>query len=222
MNGLILLVEDNKQILSGNARMLKWNSYEVVTALTLREARERISEKTPDAIVLDIMLPDGNGLDFMREYRQNSNIPILLLTGLNTPKDKVRGLTEGGDDYLTKPYDFEELLARIQALLRRAGRVPDVVHKGLFKLDIASSQAFLDGKDLLLSQKEFSLLLFLVQHEGETIKAGLLYEKIWGASMSGDKNAVQVTISKLRKKIEPTGYDINMIRSQGYIFEKQE
>ena len=112
MNGLLLLVEDNEQILFGNAHMLKRRGYDVMTAPTLCKARERIAGLKPDAIVLDIMLPDGSGLDFMRELRWDFNIPVLLLTGLKTSEDIVRGLTESGDDYVTKPYNFYEMLAR--------------------------------------------------------------------------------------------------------------
>ena len=220
MNGSILLVEDNEQILKGNRRMLKRSGYETMIARNLGEARERIKEAAPDAIVLDIMLPDGSGLDFMRELRQYSNIPILLLTGLKTPEDKVRGLREGGDDYLIKPYDFDELLARVEALLRRAGRVPDVLQKGALKLNIISGQAFHGKEDLLLAKKEFALLLQFAQNERKTISAECLYEKAWEQPLAGNRNALQAAISKLRLKIEPYGYEILMEREHGYTFTK--
>jgi DNA-binding response OmpR family regulator len=179
MKGLILLVEDNENILLGNERMLKRRGYEVMTALTLREARERMNTATPDAIVLDIMMPDGSGLDFMRGIRRESNIPILLLTGLAGSEDIVSGLNSGGDDYLTKPYDFGVLLARIEALLRRARRLPETVTKGALKLDVVASQAFCGGVDLLLTQKEFALLLLFTQNEDKTMSAEYIYEKVW-------------------------------------------
>ena len=220
MSRLILLIEDNVQILYGNERMLKWSGYDVLTALTLCEARERIAAAQPDAIVLDIMMPDGSGLDFMRELRPESNIPILLLTGLTTPEDIVRGLAEGGDDYLTKPYDFSVLLARIEALLRRAGRVPETMTMGALKLNVVASRAFCGDDDLMLTQKEFALLLLLAQNEGKTLSAEYLYETVWKQSLAGDKNAVQTTVSKLRKKIEPAAYDITAVRGQGYVLVK--
>ena len=220
MNGLILLVEDNEQILRGNRRMLKWSGYETIVARNLGEARERMKESAPDAIVLDIMLPDGSGLDFMRELRLHSNIPILLLTGLKTPEDNVRGLREGGDDYLIKPYDFEELLARIEALLRRAVRVPDVLQRGALKLNIISGQAFYGKDDLLLTKKEFALLLQFAQNERKIISAASLYEKAWEQPLSGNRNALQAAVSKLRIKVEPYGYEILTEREQGYIFAK--
>jgi DNA-binding response OmpR family regulator len=188
--------------------------------MTLREARERMGTAEPDAIVLDIMLPDGSGLDFMRALRQESNIPILLLTGLTTPEDVVRGLTEGGDDYLTKPYDFDILLARIQALLRRAGQLPDTLTKGSVKIDITSHRAFLFGRDLLLKPKEFDVLLYLARHEGTHVSAAALYEKVWGQEMGDSDSAVKFQVSSLRKKLEDSGYTVVSSRGEGYCFEK--
>ncbi len=221
MNGLILLVEDNEQILRGNARMLRRRGYDVTSAATLREARERMAEAAPDVAVLDIMLPDGSGLDFMRELRRNGNIPVLLLTGLTAPEDIVRGLTEGGDDYLTKPYDFTVLLARIEALMRRAGRVPDVLLKGSLKLDIVAGQAFVGDGNILLTQKEFSLLLFLVENEGSPMQTDLIYKRVWKQPMANDDGALKNVVYKLRKKLTGSGYTIVNMRGEGYCFERE-
>jgi DNA-binding response OmpR family regulator len=218
----ILLVEDNEKIMTGNIRMFKRKGYETAVALTLAEARASIDEHRPDAIILDIMLPDGSGLDFMQELRvgKDADIPILLLTGLGAKEDIIRGLMAGGDDYLTKPYYFNELLARVEALLRRTSRVPEIISKGALSLDPLANQAFLNGKDLTLSQKEFSLLILFAQNEGETISADYIYEKVWKAPLGSDKNSLQVLVSRLRKKIAPAGYDIVTIRGQGYVFKK--
>lgn len=227
MSGLILLVEDNEQILRGNERMLKRRGYHVLTAMTLGEAWERLSasasggKHSVDAIVLDIMLPDGSGLDFMRELRLKSNIPILLLTGLTTPEDVVRGLSDGGDDYLTKPYDFAVLLARVKALLRRAGRLPDVMTKGALKLDIVSGQALLNDCDLLLTQKDFALLLIFIQNEDKVMSAEYLYEKVWKSPLGDDTQALKSAISRLRKKLTGSGYTIVPQRYEGYAFEQE-
>ena len=220
---LILLVEDNKEILHGNRRLFELEGYAAACALTLADARALINERGPDAIVLDIMLPDGSGLDFIRELREseNSGIPILLLTGLSTQEDVVRGLTEGGDDYLIKPYDFPVLLARVEALLRRASRVPEVVAKGRLSLDVAAGVATCDGADLLLTQKEFALLLFFVQNEGRFVNAEYLYEKVWKAPMSSDSNALRSSIKRLRTKIEGGGWRIGWSRGEGYCFERE-
>lgn len=221
MHELILLVEDNEQILFGNARMLKRRGYEAVTALTLAKAREQMAEATPDVIVLDIMLPDGSGLDFMQELRQHSQIPVLLLTGLSAPKDIVRGLTAGGDDYLTKPYDFPVLLARVEALLRRAARVPETIVKDRLTLDVAAGAASLDGTDLLLTKKEFALLLIFVQSPERFIDGEYLYEKVWKAPLAGDSQAIRKTIYRLRDKLSGSGWRIEWSRGEGYCFEKE-
>ena len=202
MSTLILLVEDNAQILRGNERMLKRRGYETVTAMTLHETRERMATVIPDVIVLDIMLPDGSGLDFMRELRTKSDIPILLLTGLTTPEDIVRGLDDGGDDYLTKPYDFSVLLAHIEALLRRAAHIPKQLVKGTLMLDIRANRAFLSGVDMLLTPKEFAILLLLAENEGQIISTNYIHETVW--KQDNDSNtsiAVKNVMSRLRKKL---------------------
>lgn len=217
----ILLLEDNEQIMQGNERMLKRRGYEVITALTLAQARIAIQARMPDLFVLDIMLPDGSGLDFMSELRKYSQTPILLLTGLTTPEDIVRGLTVGGDDYLPKPYDFGVLLARVEALLRRAQQVPERIHKGRLCLDVTADVATLDGADLLLSQKEFSLLLIFVQNEERFVSAEYLYEKVWKQAMVGNSNTLKTTINRLREKIKSSDYRIAWSRGEGYCFERE-
>ena len=174
----ILLVEDNEKIMQGNKRMLEWEGYTIDTAATLAEAHAMLAYKRPDLIVLDIMLPDGSGLDLMRQLRGSTNagIPILLLTGLTAQEDILHGLRSGGDDYLTKPYDFKILLARIEALLRRSERVPERLTKGCLTLDVAAGAAFMDGKDLLLTKKEFALLLIFIQNPHRFIDGEYLYE----------------------------------------------
>lgn len=207
--------------MQGNERMLKRRGYEVITALTLAQARIAICAQMPDLFVLDIMLPDGSGLDFMAELRKYSQTPILLLTGLTTPEDIVRGLTAGGDDYLAKPYDFGVLLARVEALLRRAQQVPEYIHKGRLRLDVTADVATLDGDDLLLSQKEFSLLLIFLQNEERFISAEYLYEKVWKQAMAGNSNTLKTTINRLREKIKSSGYRIAWSRGEGYCFESE-
>ncbi len=218
MRDLILLIEDNEQISYGNKRMLERRGYDVMTALTLKDARQSLYEAEPSLIVLDIMLPDGNGLDFLRELRQTSQVPVMILTGLNKVGDIVNGLTEGGDDYLTKPYDFEVLLARIEALIRRAGQLPKTLQKGPLTLNVILGQALLDGKDLLLTKKDFALLMLFTQNEGEVFSTDYLYEKIWKAPISGDTQAVKSAMSRLRKKLAGSGYTILPIRGEGYLF----
>ena len=219
----ILLVEDNEKIMYGNQRLFSLAGFETIAALTLSEARSCITSQKPDAIILDIMLPDGSGLDFMRELRESEHagIPILLLTGLTAPEDIIQGLTSGGDDYLTKPYDFPILLARVEALLRRAERVPERITKGRLTLDMSAGIALLDETDLLLAKKEFALLLIFVQNPKRMIDGEYLYEKVWNQPMSGDANALKSTIKRLRSKIEGSGWQIEWSRGEGYCFEKE-
>lgn len=219
----ILLVEDNAKILRGNRRMLEWEGYEVSAAMTLDEARAQLTEEFPDVIVLDIMLPDGSGLDFIRELRKSTRagIPVLMLTGLTTQEDIQRGLKSGGDDYLTKPYNFEILLARVEALLRRSERVPDRIAKGRLTLDMAASVASLDDVDLLLTQKEFALLLIFVQNLERFIDGEYLYEKVWKQPLTNDNNALKSSIKRLRSKINGSGWQITWSRGEGYCFEKE-
>jgi DNA-binding response OmpR family regulator len=234
----ILFVEDDKDIQEVNKNMLeRRGGYVVRTAMNLAEARQRIKESVPDLIVLDIMLPDGSGLDFLRELRGDSlslsgsaslsgsgDIPVLLLTALNESSDVVTGLRAGGDDYLAKPYDNDVLLARIESLLRRTGRVLKTLAKGPLTADIIAGRVFINGhdngRDLLLTQKEFAVLLLFMQNEGITMSAESVYEKVWKRPLGDDKNTLQVTISNLRKKIDPSGYGISVLRGQGYMFQR--
>ncbi len=218
----ILLVEDNEKILKGNKRMLSWEGYIVDTATTIEEARSCINANTPHIIILDIMLPDGNGLDFMKTLRKStvSGIPILLLTGLVAPEDMIKGLSEGSDDYMTKPYDFPVLLARIEALLRRSMRVPEFFENDSLTLDVTADIATLNGVDLLLTQKEFATLLILMQNTGRYVDGEYLYERVWKMPYAENNNALKSTIKRLRTKLHDSGYLIEWSRDEGYIFSR--
>lgn len=217
----LLLIEDNPRIQIANKDMLELLDYEVAIAMNLAEARKRLLLQMPDVVVLDIMLPDGSGLDFLQELRQNTELPVLMLTALGSNEDTVRGLSLGADDYLAKPYDYQVLAARVEALLRRATRVPERIIKGRLCLDVTADVAICEGRDLLLSQKEFSLLLIFIQNEEHFISAEYLYEKVWKQPMVGSSNALKTTINRLREKIKNCGYRIEWSRGEGYCFEKE-
>ena len=219
----ILLVEDNMDLQQINQRLLEKRGYNTRLAMNLSEARVALAVSAPDLIVLDIELPDGSGLDFVRELREreNSDVPVLFLTVLTTKEDILHGLKSGGDDYLTKPYDFDILLTRVEALLRRAKRVPEVIVKGRLSLDVTADVATLDGTDLLLTQKEFALLLVFVQNERRFIGAEYLYERVWKASMAGGSGAVRKTVSALRGKIKNSGWMISWSNGEGYFFGRE-
>ena len=217
----ILCVEDEPDILANNRDALIEGGYDVLTAENLAQAREHLSKQTPDAVVLDIMLPDGNGLAFLKELRAAGNrVPVIMLTAWNRNANIAEGLRSGANDYLGKPFGYDVLLARVDALFRNIGHVPDTVEKGPLKLDISAAAAFLDGVDMLLTQKEFSLLLLFVQNEGRAMSAEYLYEKVWGQSMVKDTQAIRKSISRLRTKLKSGGFTIVLYRDEGYRFEK--
>jgi len=228
----ILLVDDNKDIQKLNKEMLeRGGDYEVRLAMNLAEARKQTAERRPDLIILDIMLPDGSGLDFVKELRNRNDekdIPVLLLTALGESVDVIKGLDTGADNYLSKPYDNAVLLAHIESLLRRTSRVPKTLTKGSLKLDVIAGRAFIDGRDLLLTQKEFAVLLLLTQNEGRVISAETIYTNVWKPPADAaryaaryadiDTNTLKATISNIRKKIKPSGRTIDASRGKGYVF----
>ena len=221
--GVILLVEDNINILHSNRRILEHGGLTVLTAETLREAREHLKTGTPDVVVLDIMLPDGDGLEFMRELRESCSAPVLFLTAKDSPDEKLAGLCAGGNDYITKPYDIKEFRQRVLnflALVRMNNRPGANLSRGSIKLDVAAQRGFLNGQDMVLSPKEFALLYLFVEREGEALSAETLYEKVWQAPMNKDDRAVRFQVSQLRAKLDGSGYTIGNKRGEGYCFEK--
>ena len=218
---VVFMIEDDPGMLFLNRTNLARHGIETISAESLSKAREMLS-KPFDLILLDILLPDGNGLDFVPEIRAVTDVPILMLTSKREEADIVKGLLGGGDDYMTKPFRNEELCARIAALLRRAEMVKThgrKVTKGLLKLDTLTGRAYLSGEDLLLTQKEFALLLMLAQNEGKLLPKEHLYETIWNQPMAGDDRAVRKQLSKVRSKLAGSGYSISVSRGEGYCFE---
>lgn len=219
----ILLVEDNRHLNAINSRALRLAGYRVLTALSLKEARERLAEAEPDAIVLDILLPDGNGVDFCREIRERIAAPILFLTSVTGVEQALEGIRAGGDDYLNKPFHIELLLARIEAFWRRDAiqqrRNPaTALTRGPLTLNPATGVALLHGEDMQLTGREFALLLLLMRNEGRALTAGYLYETIWNLPLVGDPNALKTAVSRLRKKLEGSGFGIIAKRGVGYRF----
>lgn len=220
----ILMVEDNINVLHLNRSVLERQGYTVLCAESLGQARDLLMKHPQaDLAVLDILLPDGNGLEFAREVKQIAGCPVLMLTSKRSHSDIVEGLTGSADDYLTKPYRIEELSARIRALLIKRNETPvRVAAKGSLTLDIPSGRAFLHDGDLMLQPREFSVLLTLMQHENQRLSAGALYETAWNLPATGDVSAVKTTVSRLRKKLAGSGFCIEYERGGGYCFWKED
>jgi len=221
MSAVILLVEGDSHCTAINRKALTLCGYCVSEAASIREAKVLFKQEKPDLIVLDVMLPDGNGLALCKEIRRkDKSVPVLFLSALGQPQEVVAGFKAGGDDYLAKPYDVEVLVARVEALLRRTTRMPETLLKGALKLRITSDEAFVNGENLNLSQKEFSLLFIFVQCENQTLSVAHLYEKVWGQPMGDDNRSLKTILSRLRGKLEGSGYTIISERGEGYCFEE--
>lgn len=203
----ILLVEDNAAVLEINREALSMRGYRVIEAENIDQAQARLDAQPVDLIVLDILLPDGSGLDFCLNLRVRSAVPILFLSALAENSDIIRGLRAGGDDYLPKPYDLNVLIARIEAVLRREAlrgqreALPTELVRGPLTLDLTALSAQVDGQDAYLTPREFALLLILVQAEGRVVPTRELYASAWGLVATDDLHAVRVQISRLRKKL---------------------
>jgi len=224
MTEKILLVDDEPTLLDTLAFNLRNVGYVVVTAVDGVAALEQARVEAPDLVILDLMLPELDGLTVCRSLRQVSDTPIMVLTARTGELDKIVGLESGADDYLTKPFSLGELQARIRALLRRAGprRQGDELLAGNLALNLASRRATLDGKELVLSPKEFSLLVELMRNQGAVLSRDLLLTRVWGYDFYGDNRTVDVHVRWLREKIEVNPSEpvrIITVRGIGYRFE---
>jgi len=222
VDGYLLLIEDEPSVQSNNMKILQRRGYFLRPARTLAEARAIMAKEPPRAIILDLHLPDGNGLDFLVELRKTSDIPVLILTALGSSEDIIKGFDMGSDDYLTKPYDLYVFLIRVETLLRRASTIPEVIGFGGIRLYPASGRATLNNEDMLLSQKEYSLLQQFIQYPEKILSTDYLYEKVWGSKMFEDDNSLKVAISKLRNKLANSEYTITASRGEGYYFELKD
>jgi len=219
----VLYVEDDSYFLSITCAILSKHGYTVLTAESLAQARKWLANYKPDAIILDILLPDGNGLDYLKELRtQGNTVPVLLLTAWNNNNDEIQGFGAGADEYIGKPFNFDLLLIRLKKMIDHAERMPENIICGNLSLDIASAQAFINGANLMLTQKEFSLLSLFVQNEGKTVSPKFLFEKVWNMPMGGDDRTLKKHISSVRKRLNDGNcvYTINNRRGSGYCFEE--
>ena len=201
----VLLVEDEADILEYNKKQLEERGYRVTALEQAGPAEKIVEEDEPDIMVLDIMLPDGSGIDLCRKIRESFTGPVIFLTSLGESSQVVSGLKAGGDDYIIKPCRIEELAARIEAHLRRVERFQSgEVKTGSphLTLNTKTQRAYVDGKDMLLKPKEFLLLYTLVKHRGRYLTADELYAQIWDMNSNDDVRTIWVHISRLRKKLK--------------------
>jgi DNA-binding response OmpR family regulator len=202
----VLVVEDESSIASFVALYLKNAGYAVRTAATGNDALEQAESERPDLIVLDLMLPDVDGIEVCRRIRKTSDVPILMLTARDEDVDKIIGLEVGADDYLTKPFNPRELVARVKSILRRS--VPDrreveskqIVH-GDLQIDAGRREARVNGEEVQLAPKEFDLLWELLDHRGLVLTRDQLLERVWGYTFAGDTRTVDVHVRQLRRKL---------------------
>lgn len=215
----ILILEDDPRISSFLSKGLKEEGHVVEVTTEIASAKKRISEHPPELLLVDRMLPDGDGLSLVRELRRGGNrTPAICLTARDRVADRVEGLNGGADDYLIKPFSFEELLARMAAVMRRGGEPEGLLQVGDLVIDPERHRATRQGKDLQLTSQEFALLRYLAQHQGKVLSRTRLLENVWDMHHDPGTNVVDVYVSYLRAKVDK-GFDpplIHTIRGVGY------
>ncbi|MDF2657170.1 MAG: two component transcriptional regulator, winged helix family [Bacillota bacterium] len=230
MQERILIVEDEEKLARFIELELTFEGYVVEKAADGRTGLSMAQSKDYDLIALDVMLPGLNGFEVLRRIRQTSSVPIILLTARDDTMDKVAGLDGGANDYITKPFAIEELLARIRAVLRNSGAAREsaktaehTITAGDLKLSLDSREVWVGNTPVDLTKKEFDLLAYLVQNKGLVMSRDRLLDSVWGYDFVGETNAIDVYIRYLRAKIEePFGLKIiQTIRGVGYIIREQ-
>ena len=217
MEQQILLIEDDSALGRGVAVALTEPGRIFTLARDLQQARQRWEQQSFDLVVLDLNLPDGNGLDFLRWLRQRSQAPVLILTANDLESDEVAGLTLGADDYVTKPFSLAVLRARVSNLLRRSARPEETFTDPPFVFDFAQMQFFRDGVPVELSRTEQRLLRLLTENRGRTLTREQLLERVWDGGEFVDENALSVAVKRLRDKL--TDAPIKTVYGLGYTWE---
>lgn len=231
MKKKILIVEDESSIREVCKRYLEREEYEVLTAANGVEGWQLFNHHHPDLVILDLMMPDKDGWQLCEEIRQQSDVPILMLSARGEERDRILGLTIGADDYLTKPFSPRELVLRVQVILRRVYKVMQSNHEhqsseimefsGL-KIDPVTRQVFSHGKQVDLTVKEFELLCLMAKHPKRVFSRMQLLDLIWESQYEGDASAVTVLVSRLREKLEKNSHGsrwIHTVWGIGYRFD---
>jgi two-component system KDP operon response regulator KdpE len=200
----VLVVDDERQILRALEMKLRNAGYIVDTAATAREALAQAAMRPPEAVILDVLLPDGSGTDVARELRRWSSAPILVLSAVGEEKEKIEALDAGADDYVTKPFSGDELLARLRAALRRTAPSGEpVLEIGDLRIDRVKRTVAVRGKPVSLTPTEWDLLRLLAENEGKLLTHPAILRAIWGPAYREESNYLHVYVSHLRRKIEP-------------------
>jgi two-component system response regulator ResD len=219
MPGTILVVDDEKNIVQLARLYLNNEGFRVESAHDGKQALDKAKSVRPDLIVLDVMMPEMDGLTVCKELRKTSNVPIIILTARGEDIDRIIGLEIGADDYMAKPFNPRELVARVKAVLRRAQgerEVPEVTEAGGLRIDAASREVTLDGRSLTLRAKEFDLLSAFAQHKGTVLDRERLLRMVWGADYYGDSRTIDVHVAWLRDKLGDSSVKIQTVWGVGY------
>ena len=200
----VLVVDDEPQILRALGTTLRGAGYEVETAATAETALAVAAASPPEAVILDLVLPDGSGTDVCRELRTWSEAPVIILSAVGEEREKIAALDAGADDYVTKPFGVDELLARLRAVLRRSAPTSEpVIEVGELTIDVANRAVTRGGERLRLSPHEFDLLRVLAQNRGKLLTHRMLLREVWGPAYQAEAHYLHVYVSHLRRKIEP-------------------
>lgn len=217
----IFIAEDEKSLAVSLQKRIEAENFEVFLAFDGESALKEILKNNFDLILLDWKMPKYSGLEVCKKIRESKiETPIIFLTALNDISNKVEALKLGADDYLTKPFDFEELLARINSILRRVKNYNKRLICGSFCIDLVDHFVFKDNNKIKLTEKEFELLHFFILHKGEILNKDILIEKVWGLNFVPETNFIEVTIKNLRKKLEELTSSklIKTVYGEGYVF----
>jgi len=220
----ILVIDDDPKVTVMLRRGLGYEGYTVDTALSGQQGLELAREHGPDLVVLDIMMPSMDGLEVCRRFRAEGDVPILMLTARDGIADRVVGLNTGADDYLVKPFAFEELLARIRALLRRRqAPAPEQLEYADLLLDTGGRKAFRQGREIKLTTTEYRLLEMFLHHPHQVLPKEMIMERVWDYDFSGDSNVLEVYVRYLRNKLEAAGGSrlIHTMRGSGYVLRQE-
>jgi len=223
MNERVLIIEDDEAILRLLRRGLAYEGYQVDTALDGQSGLILARDVHPDMVILDWMLPGMDGLEVCRRLRTGGNVPILMLTAKDTVQDRVQGLDAGADDYLVKPFDLDELLARVRALLRRTQTErTQVLTFSDLNLDTGTRQAIRRGRIISLTAKEYELLELFMRHPRQVLTREMIFDRVWGYDFGGESNVLDVYIRYLRQKLEVEGETrlLHTVRGVGYVLRE--